>query len=116
MSFLSKLFKKKPGGTFVGNLIRTVVGKKSSGAVGNGAMLEQPQETQAEYDARMLQAAGAGLAAAQNAAIYNQGVPAQPLQAVQNGFLTQTVKTNLLPIVGGLIAIILAIVLIFKKK
>lgn len=39
MSVLSKIFKRKPGGTFVGNLIRNQVKTLSGGLLGNGAML-----------------------------------------------------------------------------
>lgn len=41
MGFLAKIFKKKPGGTFLGNMIRNVVGKYSGGILGNGGALRQ---------------------------------------------------------------------------
>lgn len=36
MGFIKKLFKRKPGGTFAGNLIRGVANNLSGGALGNG--------------------------------------------------------------------------------
>lgn len=39
MSFLAKMFEKKPGGGLVGNALRGVVSKVSGGAFGNGADL-----------------------------------------------------------------------------
>lgn len=36
MAFLGGLFKKKPGGTFVGNLIRGVASGVTGGLIGNG--------------------------------------------------------------------------------
>lgn len=50
MGFLSNIFKKKPGGTVVGNLIRGVVNKASSGVLGTGAGMI----SQKDYDKRVL--------------------------------------------------------------
>ena len=36
------IFKSKPGGTFFGNLMRTTANKFSSGILGNGAMIKNP--------------------------------------------------------------------------
>lgn len=36
---LKDLFKRKPGGTFVGNLLRGAANKASGGVLGNGAMM-----------------------------------------------------------------------------
>jgi len=45
MGFLSGLFKKKAGGTMVGNLLRGVVNKATNGILGNGAgIINQEQE------------------------------------------------------------------------
>jgi hypothetical protein len=41
MSVLSKIFKRKPGGTIIGNLLRNQVKTLSGGILGNGAMLLQ---------------------------------------------------------------------------
>ena len=39
MAFLSNVFKKKPGGTMLGNLIRTTANKATGGVLGNGASI-----------------------------------------------------------------------------
>lgn len=39
MSFFKNLFKRKPGGTFFGNLLRGVANKATGGLLGNGAMM-----------------------------------------------------------------------------
>lgn len=36
MSFLSKIFKKKPGGSFIGNLFRKVASSATGGLIGSG--------------------------------------------------------------------------------
>lgn len=47
---LKDIFKRKPGGTFVGNLIRGAVQKYTGGALGNGAL----KISQDEYDLKAL--------------------------------------------------------------
>lgn len=42
MSFLKNIFKKKVGGTLVGNLIRIGANKLTNGILGNGAGILQP--------------------------------------------------------------------------
>lgn len=37
MAFLSNIFKQKPGGTMLGNLIRATASKATNGVLGNGA-------------------------------------------------------------------------------
>lgn len=37
MGFLSNVFKKKPGGTMLGNLVRGAANKATGGVLGNGA-------------------------------------------------------------------------------
>lgn len=44
MSFISNLFKKKPGGTFIGNLFRTVTG------VATGGLINLPPPAGVEWD------------------------------------------------------------------
>lgn len=39
MSFLKDLFKRKPGGTFVGNSLRTLSSAYTGGAMGSGRMM-----------------------------------------------------------------------------
>ncbi|OUS02883.1 hypothetical protein A9Q86_02210 [Flavobacteriales bacterium 33_180_T64] len=44
MGFFSKLFKKKRGGSFFGNLIRGVANKATGGILGSGAQLQKREE------------------------------------------------------------------------
>ena len=46
MGFFKKLFKRKKGGTFVGNLIRKVAKNKTGGILGNGAGLRRWERRQ----------------------------------------------------------------------
>lgn len=56
MSFISNLFKKKPGGTAIGNLFRKAANTATGGILGNGANMITQQEydkkniTDAEYE------------------------------------------------------------------
>ncbi len=47
MGFFSNIFKKKKGGTFVGNLIRSGAKAATGGLLGNGDSLRQWEESQA---------------------------------------------------------------------
>ena len=50
MSFFGNIFKKKPGGTGLGNLIRGVVSKATGGALGTGKGIISQQD----YDKKIL--------------------------------------------------------------
>lgn len=50
MGLFSKLFSRRPGGTAVGNILRTVANKATGGVLGTGAMMI----TQEEYDRKHL--------------------------------------------------------------
>lgn len=50
MGFLDGLFKKKRGGTFVGNLLRGAANTVSDGLIGNGAQLSKWESEQDELD------------------------------------------------------------------
>lgn len=55
MGFFKNLFKKKKGGTFVGNLIRGVASTATGGLLGNGAQLRQWEaEQEAKKDQTIL--------------------------------------------------------------
>lgn len=115
MGFLSGLFKRKKGGTFVGNLIRGVANKATGGVLGNGADLAkwEAEQAQKEFD-KQYQETKAKLA--QNQA-YNQGstlgnqfnvmdandprVGATKKEAMKN-FL----KDNIAWVIGSFVAII----------
>lgn len=50
MSFFSKIFRKKPGGTFFGNLIRQVANEASGGLLGTGKNRVPIGETVAHWN------------------------------------------------------------------
>lgn len=52
MGFFSKLFKRKKGGTFVGNLIRGVSSKYTGGILGSGAGLAKWEAKQEGKEAQ----------------------------------------------------------------
>jgi hypothetical protein len=52
MSFLKKIFKSKPGGTFLGNALRGASNKFSGGILGNGAMLKTFETKEGFRDAQ----------------------------------------------------------------
>ena len=58
MGFFKKLFKKKRGGSFVGNLIRGVASNATGGILGSGAGLAkwEAKQDQKEYDAALQKA------------------------------------------------------------
>lgn len=43
MGFLGKIFKRKEGGTFLGNMIRGVAKTYTGGILGSGAQMKQPK-------------------------------------------------------------------------
>lgn len=57
MGFFKKLFKRKKGGTFFGNLLRKGANVASGGILGNGAGLAnwEAKQAQAEMDAEIAQ-------------------------------------------------------------
>lgn len=62
MSFFKDLFKRKPGGTFVGNLIRGVANKASYGLLGNGLFKLKEGESPDESNENAKDAIAQGVA------------------------------------------------------
>lgn len=118
MSFLSNLFKRKPGGTVVGNLLRTVASTVTGGILGNGAMMLKQEETPQEADARLLQGVGAGVVAAQQTALQPAITSPDftPAQNVAVGAGTQLWSQYKGYIIGGFVGLIAIIYLIVKRK
>lgn len=52
MGFFGKIFKRKKGGTFVGNLIRSVSSKATGGILGNGSGLAKWEAEQEGKEAK----------------------------------------------------------------
>lgn len=99
MSFLKNIFKKKPGGTLVGNLLRVGVNKASGGIMGTGANM-LPADSQASVNS----------AAADATAAIGQAY----LQTPQGTALAQStvmswLKANWILIVLGLSAVGMAV-------
>lgn len=112
MSFFKNIFKKKPGGTFVGNLIRGVANKYSFGLLGNGAMMLKEGETAQNNDS-----AARVREAAQNAiegAAINRKVTDSTGSSLKEWF------TNNAKIIGGVVGLILLGITVkfvfFKQK
>ena len=73
MSFFKKLFKRKKGGTFIGNLIRGVANKATGGILGNGVGLAkwEAKQEKKEYNKAVQDEVNKRLKQSQ---AYNQGV------------------------------------------
>lgn len=93
MSFISNIFKKKPGGTTVGNLIRGVASKATSGALGNGAgiitqeFFDKTQLTDIEFYNKYAKTKN-GVALKE----YKESSENQPQNAPDTSILTSTKK------------------------
>lgn len=106
MSFLGNIFKRKPGGTFFGNLIRGAVKAVPvvGGALGNGGMMISQQDadkrdmSDADYAAKYgVQKDGKAPSVVpqmmqQLGAVAGAGIPG--LQALPSGPLSSDPKTN----------------------
>lgn len=120
MSFFSNLFKRKPGGTVVGNLLRTVGNAIAPGVLGTGAMMIKPDETPAQSDARLAQGLGAGVVAAVNQAnnpapVYSGASTLQEFaQQAQTGAVDQLWQKYKSGILIGFAAI--AALIYFKRR
>lgn len=55
------IFKRKPGGTFFGNLIRRTANQLSGGVLGNGAMMLDAQPATMQATAQRVQEVAAGV-------------------------------------------------------
>lgn len=116
MAFLKNLFKRKPGGTFVGNLIRGAANKFSGGLLGNGAMMIKPDETPQQADTRLIKSVGSGVAAFDNMAsqsVRTDEVTQTVTEKLKSGAETQK-KPALALIVGGVVGGLAVIFLLFK--
>lgn len=118
MGFLKNVFKRKEGGTFFGNIIRTVAKTYTGGILGSGAQMKQPSQPQGE----MLQQA---IAQSPLPAVEQ---PVSPMVQPINNFLKQATsgvqvgvqagiddKTKYY-IGGGALALVLVILLMRNNK
>jgi len=112
MSFLKDLFKRKPGGTPLGNTVRGVLNKATGGILGNGLLMKKSDDEPMITD-NLQQAAGAAMAAA-NQYAPNQG-GGNPT-GVEKGYIAQMFKQYGVFILGGLGAVGFLIFLLTKKR
>ena len=103
------LFKRKVGGSVIGNLIRKGVNLASGGILGNGALKLQPGQTTQQNNLIALQGVGAAAAAFnQNTPTYSgAAVPDSPAAtAIKKGVIMQYAKSYwyvvLIPVLGML--------------
>lgn len=124
MSFISKLFKRKPGGTVIGNLIRGVANTASGGVLGNGQMMITQQDadkrdlSDADYQAKYGQTKdgaivpGAIPVVDQNTNTNNPGNTATPSTSKLKAFFKKPLVRLIvaITIVGGLVLLIVKLV------
>lgn len=125
MGFFSKIFKKKKGGTFFGNLIRGVASTATGGVLGSGKKLAewQAKEEQKEYE----QALAEQQALIKNSAGYKQGADiAQPFSGVltdspeakklQNNQVKAWLKRNWYIVAIPVVALVGAVIYFARRK
>jgi hypothetical protein len=127
MGFLSNLFKRKPGGTVIGNLFRGVASAASGGILGNGAMMISQQDadkrdlTDADYEKKYSQTKAGVPVQAQTVVDPNTGqVVTTPATGVTfaskvKDFFKQPMVRLLLALASGIGIVILIIKLVRKK-
>lgn len=117
MSKLKDLFKRKPGGTFVGNLIRSGARTATGGILGNGAMMLKPGETPQESNSRLMQGAGSAVSNFTETAFVSTPQTGTVREQLTRGAETDKKRTLavLLGGVFGLVALVLIIKKLFKK-
>lgn len=119
MSIFKKLnlgkisLKRKAGGSFVGNVLRSVVQNKTDGAFGNGAMALQENETPKQADERLVKGLGAAAMSFNDTVGAEKSTGEKPKDAFKIGATLEKFK-SLYPILGG--GLLLIIVLIFALK
>lgn len=113
----ARIFKRKPGGTMVGNLIRSVAKGYTGGLLGNGAMKLQEGETIEDANARLLSQGGSA-AIAFNEAWGNPYADGKKSwsENMESGAMYQFLKNKLGYVVGGVVGLVLLIVYAFKRK
>jgi hypothetical protein len=115
----SRIFKRKPGGTMVGNLIRGVAKGYTGGLLGTGAMRLQEGELPQENNAKVMSQLGAGAIAFNEAGLMGQ-MPFDPNKSpadnMESGAIFQYIKNKLGYIVGGIVGLVLILVLLLRGK
>lgn len=111
--------KRKPGGTFVGNMLRGLVNKQTDGVFGNGAMMQQEGETTEQANARMIEGLGAAASSFSSTASKGVQMPDEKesdfMKRFKSGVIGDKVKTLALPLMV-LPLVVLLVVKLFKKS
>lgn len=120
MAFLKNLnlgkvsLKRKEGGSFVGNILRSVVQNKTDGELGNGAMKLQHNETPKEADERLIKGLGAAAMSFNETAANTSSTGDKPKEAFKIGATLEKFK-SMYPIVGGVLLLMIVLILALKK-
>ncbi|ASQ41220.1 structural protein [Flavobacterium phage FLiP] len=123
MGFLKKVFKRKEGGTFLGNIIRGVASNYTGGILGSGAQMKKGPSVQEQID----QALANSQAGASQQQVVSSPAPSplDPLSAKLNDFLSKSTKDvtiqggldkNTKWYIGGALGAVLLVVLLTRKK
>lgn len=126
MGFLSGLFKRKKGGTKLGNMLRGVASTATGGLLGSGAGLKAWEESQnlSEIQDLKMQLMKAnqpnkGFQAGQNF-VTKVALPltegGQPNPTIGQSVLTESLKKNWYFIAGGVLALVAGMYFIMKPK
>lgn len=128
MGFLSGIFKRKKGGTFVGNLIRGAASKATGGILGSGAGLAAWEAKEAEKKTEGLQNQIAHLTSKINskqmgADLVSSTIKNSPVDKTSpnagESVVIETLKSNWAYILGGLIGVgglVYLIIRLSRKK
>ena len=108
------LFKRKEGGTLVGNIIRTTANSKTGGLLGNGAMMLKPGQTAQQSNNAMVHAA---VKAVNDFQTDVKNAPnTKPTATSIKDYLTLSfIKSKMAYIIGGLV-VIFGVVFYFIRK
>ena len=107
--------KRKEGGSFVGNILRSAVQNKTEGEFGNGAMKLQPNETPQQADERLIKGLGAAAITFKETAGKVSATGETPKEAFKIGATLEKFKT-LYPIMGGVLLMIILLIYALKKQ
>lgn len=109
------LFKRKEGGTLVGNLLRATSNKFSGGLLGNGAMKLKPGESVQENNAKLAVKSGAAAVAFND--MKNTGDVTKPTSAnVKLGATKEWLKKNWYYVLIPVVVVVVLVKLFTPKK
>jgi len=108
-----QLFKRKPGGTVLGNLIRKGVNMSTGGLLGNGLFKLEEGETVENSNQRASDVLG-GQAEALNAANAKYGGQVTP-ESIEKAARRARLKKLAGPIIAVIAVVVLILVFIFKR-